>query len=96
MALAKLQRGCLEDAMLFFFGFHKVSVVSMHLAFWLTICGAQCGSRSSTMIPATFQFQIFLFLNENANSEGRLLVAHAREAGSIISPFPITQHFLDE
>ena len=38
----------------------------------------------------------YVFSIENANSEGRLLVAHAREAGSIISPFPVSPRFLEE
>ena len=36
------------------------------------------------------------FLSENAISEGHLLVAHAREAGSIISLFPVSPRFLVE
>ena len=68
--------------------FYSVSTFSIHLALWLMLLElvANCGAQRWSPRPPGFPF-LHVFPIENANSEGRFLVAHAREAGSIIFLF---------
>ena len=61
-------------------------MLSMHLALWLMLLElvADCEAQRWFPRPPGFPF-LHVFQNKNAYSEGRLLIAHAREAGSTIS-----------
>ena len=69
----------------------------MHLAFWLVLLVLNANSEAQRFLPRRPGFPFsHVSPNENAISEGRRLVAYAREVGSIISPFPISPRFLEE
>ena len=97
MALVRLQRdGPVGYNMQVFMLFYNVSAFPVHLTFrsMMLVLGADCEAQGWFPRPPGFPF-LHVFPNENANSEGRFLVAHAREAGSIISLFQIYPRFLE-
>ena len=95
MALVRLQRDGPVGCKMFFSWFYIVSAFPMHLTFrsMMLALGAVCEAQRWFPRPPGFQF-LHVFPSEHANSEGRFLVAHAREAGSIISFFQFYNLFL--
>ena len=94
MALVRLFWGCLEGAKNVFHFFNAFTL-SMDLAFWQMLLElvANCEAQRWFPRPPGFPF-LHVFACESTNSEGRFLVAHAREAGSIISFFQCYPRFL--
>ena len=82
--------------MLIFMCFYSVSTLSIHLALWLMLLELDANCEAQKWFP---RFPGFPFLHvfpaENANSEGRFLVAYAREAGSMIPLFQLYLCFFE-
>ena len=86
-----------ERKMLFFRWFYRVFTCPLHLAFSLVLFARVAKVGAERRFPRPFDFPFsHVFSGENVISEGHLLVAHAHEAGLIISQFPISPRFLEE
>ena len=98
MALARLQRGGLEGAKcrfsLVFIVFSRFPCIVRFGSCLLRVLRVVKLNDDSRDLSVSHSHTFFS--SENANSEGRLLVAHAHEAGSIISLLPVSQRFLEE